>query len=99
MTVTELVQLYAPLLGLLVLAFWVGSLSQRVVTLERDVGELKRDGEGEVTIRDRLTALETKFDIASGDIKSIKRGMDGVQRQLGNLMTTKSHSVELSNEG
>jgi hypothetical protein len=34
MSVSELVQLYAPLAGLLVLAFWVGGLGQRVKGLE-----------------------------------------------------------------
>lgn len=34
MTSAQLLQLYAPLAGLLVLAFWVGGLSQRVRGLE-----------------------------------------------------------------
>jgi hypothetical protein len=94
MSPTDLVQLYAPLVGLIGLAFWVGALSQRVRTLERDVADLKSDGDDELTVRDRLTVLETKFDIASDDLKSIKRVMEGVQRQLGNILTNGRQNLE-----
>ena len=63
---------YAPLAGILAMAFWVGMLSQRVKTLERDVEALE-DATG--TIRDRLTKIETRFDGAAGGISSIKRSL------------------------
>lgn len=93
MTVTGLIQLYAPLLGMLCLAFWVGALSQRVKTLERDVRDLEDGADATGTIRDRLTRIETKFEGTAEDINSIKRGMEGVQRQLANLMGARPGQV------
>lgn len=93
MSVSELVQLYAPLAGLLVLAFWVGALSQKVANLKEDVKDLEEGADAAGTIRDRLTRIEVKFEGVEGDLTSIKRGMEGVQRQLGNLMGAKGGQV------
>lgn len=83
MTVTELVQLYAPLAGLLAVAFWLGVLTQRVRTLERN-----SDGMwGEGGIGERLVRMETKMESQTETMESVKRSMDGVQRQLGNMIT------------
>ncbi len=85
MTVPELLQLYAPLAGLLALAFWVGVLSQKVKSLEEDVKDIKAQGaEGGVT--ERLVRLEVQMETALGTLEGVNRGMQGVQRQLGNLM-------------
>ena len=97
MTVPELLQLYAPLAGMLALAFWVGMLSQKVANLKEDVKDLKesaeRGGSG-----DRLTRLEVSMENAVSEIKKLGRGMEGVQRQLGNLMQKGSGGVvELHN--
>ena len=93
MTVPELLQLYAPLAGMLAMAFWLGMLSQAVATLKRDVEELKEGADATGSIRDRLTKIETKFEGAIDDIHSIKRSMEGVQRQLANLMGARPGQV------
>lgn len=96
MTISELVQLYAPLAGLLVLAFWVGALSQRVKNLEQADRDRKRADDDQGSIRDRLTRIETKFESTADDVAAIKRSMDGVQRQLGNLMINKATAIEIN---
>jgi hypothetical protein len=85
MTVTELVQLYAPLAGLLGVVFWLGVLSEKVKNLQRAVETLERelgDGGG----GERLVRLEVQMTSVADQLKGIHRSMDGVQRQLGNLM-------------
>ena len=90
LTVQQLFQLYAPLAGLLVLAFWTGGLSQRVKSLEEDVkaahtklGEVGGSGE-------RMVRLEVQMEQANAKLHAIERGQAGVQRQLANLV---SHPV------
>lgn len=85
MTVTELVQLYAPLAGLLAVVFWLGVLSQKVKALETTVTELQEhDGPGGNS--ERLVRLEVTMEGVQTTLQSLDRGMQGVQRQLGNLM-------------
>lgn len=85
MTVTQLVQLYAPLAGLLMVVFWLGVLSQRVKSLEGQVASLEEhDGPG--GSGERLVRLEVTMESVQSTLLSLDRGMQGVQRQLGNLM-------------
>lgn len=64
MTVVQLVQLYAPLAGLLILSFWVGRLSQRVTDLEEDVNELKKGGfSGEIiALKEQVRSMGLTLD-------------------------------------
>jgi hypothetical protein len=96
MTVPELLQLYAPLAGMLALAFWVGVLSERVKGLRFDVQELKNDSTvsgspAVIRLEEHVSSLKTAVD-------KLTRGMDGVQRQLGNLMQRPGTLVELHND-
>lgn len=86
MTVTELVQLYAPMVGLMALCFWVGSLSQRVKDLEKRSDDDAPKG-------DRLTRLETGMEGVKEKLEALDRGQQGIQRQLGNLMMGKRGSA------
>lgn len=86
MTLAEALQLYAPLLGIIALAFWSGVLSQKVSSLRERVAKLEREGDGDMKTVDRLARLETKMDTNTAGIEKLNRGMEGVQRQLGNLM-------------
>lgn len=88
MTVEQLIQLYAPLAGLLCMAFWTGVLSQRVKTLEDSAKDEKSSGE-------RLVKVEVTLGTVHDDVQGIKRSMEGVQRQLGNLMTRGRGVVDL----
>jgi hypothetical protein len=83
MSLEQLIQVYAPLAGLLAMAFWVGGLSARVRQLEKDA--LSHDG-----ILERLARLETNSTNIFVRLESIDRGMQSVQRQFGNLMKAKS---------
>jgi hypothetical protein len=90
-TVPELLQLYTPLAGMLALAFWVGVLSERVKSLRHDVQELKNEhteGEAPAIIR-----LKVEMEGVKTAVEKLGRGMEGVQRQLGNLMQ-KGHSIQ-----
>jgi len=86
-TVAEAIQFYAPLVGLLALAFWSGRLSQRVTQLEMIAKEL-RAGEGiHSTLIERMIKVEVQIEVANETLASLKRGSEVMQRQLGNLMT------------
>lgn len=86
MTITQLFQLYAPLVGLLALAFWTGVLSQRVKQLEDTAKDLKAANAEGSEVFERLVRLEVNMENAVNQLGSLDRGMQGVQRQLGNLM-------------
>lgn len=85
MTVPQLLQLYMPLAGLLGMAFWVGMLSQRVTDLKEDVASLKADS-GDGGSAERLVRLEVQMEGVKAGIDKLNRGMDAINRQLGNLM-------------
>ncbi|HZC15346.1 MAG TPA: hypothetical protein VE309_01155 [Caulobacteraceae bacterium] len=87
MTLGDVLQLYAPLAGLLVLAFLMGAQHQRIAQLGRLTEELRAadaGGAGDSLI-DRLARLETNSDNQSKSLEKIDRQMEGVQRQLTNL--------------
>lgn len=86
MTVAEFVQLYTPMAGLIGMAFWMGVLSQRVRSLENSTKTDKTDSE-------RLVRVEVSVENLQDELKQLHRGIEGVQRQLGNLMTTKGRTV------
>jgi hypothetical protein len=77
--------LYAPLAGILGLAFWTGVLTERVRGLRFDVQELK-EANAEGGSESKITRLQVEMEGARADIGKLSRGMEGVQRQLGNLM-------------
>lgn len=80
MTLTQLVQLYAPFAGLMALSAWMGALSQRVKHLE---------GEGINQTRDKVIALEVKVDNLITASERGTREIAGVHRQLANLAAGK----------
>lgn len=87
MTITELVQLYAPLAGLLVMAFWVGALSNRVATLEREERDRKTRDQAELNERDRMVRVETKLESVETKLESVERELGSVHRLIANLAT------------
>lgn len=86
MSVTALFQLYAPFAGIAALCFWVGMLHQRVKTLETSAKRDREDGE-------RLVRVETKLESVEEDVEKILRHMDGINRQLGNIMQRQAGKV------
>lgn len=97
MTVSQLLQLYAPLAGIVALAFWSGVLSQKVAGLRERIAKLEADGDGDMKTVDRLARLETKMDANTAGVEKLNRGMEGVQRQLGNLMMKPGVVTEFGN--
>jgi hypothetical protein len=89
MTLEQLIQVYAPLAGLLGAFFWLGVLSNRVHTLEKAAAKVEAASRTERDDFGRLIALETEMKTVITSLAEIKRGMDGVQRQLANLMGAK----------
>jgi len=85
LTLAQVLLFYAPIAGLVTLAFWVGALSQRVRSLEEwKKAALVAQAEGGVI--DRLARLEVHQETQAETMKKIEREFSGVQRQLGNLV-------------
>lgn len=87
MTVEQLLQLYAPLAGLLAITFWLGVLSARVTTLEREERDRKVIEREAPEERDRVTRLETKFEAIDDHFEQMQRSISEIQRSLSNLVT------------
>ena len=90
MSLSEILQLYTPLAGLLVVVFWMGVLSERVGSLrgrlakaEGDIAALRgEDGQGS----SRILRLEITVENQAAQVASILRSLEGISRQLANLM-------------
>ena len=95
MTLSEALQLYAPLAGLLAVVFWLGVLSNRVVTLEREERDRKEREKTIADERDRIVRMETTIDAMKGQMDRVVRELAGVQRQLANLAAGRGKLVEL----
>lgn len=94
MDLSPALQFYAPIVGIIALAYWSGVLAARVKHLEKDVfndaSRQERAGD-----HDRLVIVEATVTNIHDDVVGIKRSIDGMQRQLGNLMTGKSGAYEV----
>lgn len=84
LTLSQVVQLYAPLAGLALLAFWVGGLSERMKRVERDATKTGDEGD---SVRDKVTRLEVEMGHANTKLDGICRDMQVAQRQLANIAT------------
>lgn len=78
LTVPALLQLYAPLAGLLAVVFWLGVLSQRVRQLENIAKDDRSSSE-------RLVRVETKMEAFKEDLTGINANLTGINRQLANI--------------
>jgi hypothetical protein len=112
-TLAEVLQLYAPLAGLLGVVFYLGVLSNRVKTLESqrhdDLERAERERQemkaaALAVVAEGATDHDTLILVAA-DVKTIKEQMagmasnyTGIQRQLGNLMQKRSGMQELHND-
>jgi hypothetical protein len=91
LTFSQLFQLYAPLAGLLVFAFFLGALANRVKTLERDgEEEQKRRASAGESARAELVAfarVAKSVEDMEKTIEKFGRELSGVNRQLANIAT------------
>ena len=85
------IAVYAPFAGLLAVVFWLGVLSNRVATLEREERDRKGRDKTDFEERDRLTRVETILDSLSDKVGRVERQVEGVHRQLANLATGKNN--------
>lgn len=100
MDFAQALQFYTPLAGLVLMAFWLGVLSNRVSTLEREERDRKSKDHQALDERDRIVRMETNVATMTGKLESIERGMAGVQRQLASVVTTRTSSAfKLESEG
>ena len=97
MNLADALTLYAPLVGLLGVVFWLGVLSNRVVTLEREARERKnrdsRDSDHSADIGDRLKTLEITYKLHSEGVTfalaDIKREGHAGAEAINRLTTIK----------
>lgn len=95
MSVTQILQFYAPMAGLLCVVFWLGVLSNRVVTLEREERDRKDREKGVADERDRLVRMETLLDAAKDQMDRMTRELAGMQRQLANIAAGRGKIIEI----
>lgn len=72
--------------ALLAAAYQMGRLSQRVDNVENLITK-------EAGTHDEVIVLKTQMKTVLASMEQIKRGMDGVQRQLGNLAGLKGNTL------
>ncbi len=70
MSVTELVQLYAPLVGLMGMAFWLGVMNQRVKGLEAKVMAVEAKADADVKALE--SDVKTDVRAAMSELRSVK---------------------------
>lgn len=92
-SVSALVQLYAPLVGLLVMAFWLGVLSQRVKVTERRQEKAEVALEAAKLESMTVAVLASKFDDMKETIEKMEREMRGMQRTLANAFSGKVGTI------
>ena len=78
MTAAAVLQLYAPFVGLMALAFWMGVLSQRVRQLEK----IAADGPD---LNEKVTRLTVEMEHANATLVKLASHSENVNRQLGNI--------------
>lgn len=93
MSISQMLQFYTPLVGLLVVAFMLGGLSNRVRTLERErkddrdaLAAATQDGQSD---HDTLIVLAADMKAVKETLVGMGRDWHGVQRQLANIATGK----------
>jgi hypothetical protein len=90
-TLAQALQLYAPLAGLMMVVFWLGVLSNRVATLEREERDRKTRDAVSLAERDRITRMETTLSSVETQVERMARELGGVHRQLANISTGKTN--------
>jgi hypothetical protein len=86
-SVSSLVQLYAPLVGLLVMAFWLGVLSQRVRVSERRQDATDAALKAATAETTTVAVLGSNVGKMEKTLEKMEREMAGVQRALSKIAT------------
>lgn len=97
LTTENIISLYAPLTGVVVLAFWVGVQTGRLTDVIRRV--LNLESKAEAGTSDDIAAAEgrgevkAKLEALSTGQKHIERDIAGIQRTLANMMSGKGGAI------
>lgn len=84
MSLTVLMQFWAPFVALLGVVFWLGVLTQTVKDLKDRLMKME-EGDAEGGMVDRMARLEVNSENANKTLEKITMELSSVQRQLGNL--------------
>jgi hypothetical protein len=86
MTTTELLQFYAPLVGLLGLAFWTGVLSQRVKSADARIKSLEEVNSARVDLKPELASL-------NATVGALKEAMGELKKDTHEQFAELSHII------
>lgn len=82
MTVTQLLQLYAPLAGLLAVTFWLGVLSNRMKVAENRQTRVEQDLAAQRLDAVTLGVLVGKFDILTTSLNALDKELRELRKEL-----------------
>lgn len=80
-----LVQLYAPLAGLLVVVFWLGKLTQRMTAAEERQTEMREEIKVLNDERSQVAVMASKLVDMATAMEKMGRELSGMQRSLANI--------------
>jgi len=97
LTTQDIIALYAPLAGVVGLAFWSGVLTANVKNLKDNHDErlkkLEQHGESDTSVAVQIGVLTERLTTVVGNLAKLDRDMQGVQRTLANMMRRKSTPI------
>lgn len=82
MSLAQVLQFYAPLVGLLALSFWVGKLTQQVVDLRKRVTTLEEGQNGGTGATAKFARIEEQVKTIFTTLERMERGQQTIQAQL-----------------
>lgn len=85
LTSANLIALYAPLAGLILMALWVGALGNRMKVSERRQSKTEADIESLKNDKVTLGVLLEKASTSAAAMEKMQREMSGMQRSLANI--------------
>lgn len=97
MTVENIIALYAPLAGVVGLAFWSGVLTQKVAGVKEDhntrLNKLERHSEADTTVAVQIGVLTANVATVTKNLEKVDRDMQGVQRTLANMASGRTTGI------
>lgn len=85
LSTSNIISLYAPLAGVVVLAFWSGVLTQRVADLVRRVLKLEEHNTADTATAVQLGVMGADIKNMKEDGKKVEREIAGIHRALANI--------------
>lgn len=82
MSLAQVLQFYAPLVGLLALSFWVGKLTQQVLDLRTRVKNLEDGQNGGTGATAKFARIEEQVKTIFVTLERMEHGQQAIQAQL-----------------